>query len=146
MRTALVLLFAVSAISLSACRDSNSAEQSTPTHHTEAAVNMIVPVTLNEYSFEVEQDTFIVGVPYTFRLENAGALAHEWAVVPHGDTTENAMLIEVEDDELPAGGHHEATFAFEEAGAYDFVCFMAEPISHDGAGMRIPITVVDPNE
>lgn len=101
-----------------------------------------VGVRLDSYTFEVERDTFVAGRPYRFVLENAATIPHEWVVVPHGATDEEASLIEVEEDELPPGASRTVTFAFPEPGRYDFACYMTEPASHYAAGMVYSVTVV----
>jgi uncharacterized cupredoxin-like copper-binding protein len=97
-----------------------------------------VNVTLSEFQFASSGTTFKAGVPYRFVLRNTGSVAHEWAVVPRGATDETALLIEVEEDDLPAGATFVQTFTFPEPGDYDFACFMA---GHYESGMKLPITV-----
>ena len=97
-----------------------------------------VAVTLSEFQFASSGSTFKVGVPYRFVLRNTGSVAHEWAVVPRGATDEAALLIEVEEEELPPGATVVQTFTFPEPGEYDFACYMA---GHYESGMKLPITV-----
>jgi uncharacterized cupredoxin-like copper-binding protein len=127
---ALLLLVA----GLAACR-SESISSSGPPADT-------VRVELSSYAFETARDTFVAGRPYRFVLENEADIAHEWAVVPRGDTSEANLLTEVEEDDLPPGGRHAVTFTFPQPGAYDFACYMEEPGSHYAAGMVEPVTVV----
>lgn len=147
MRTTLTILVFASLISAAGCADSTADEQPAPSDAaiettTEQPAHHVVDVVLTEYAFEASQDTFEVGAPYIFRLVNEGSVAHEWALVPRGDANEDALLIEVEEDELPVGGSYEVEFTFSEAGEFDFACFMEEPVSHDAAGMRIPVVAV----
>lgn len=147
MRTSIPIMVIVLAMPLSSCRDSRSAgastsEGSVAASPTSSETERVVSIGLHEYRFEVTPDTFLVGVPYEFRLANDGAIAHEWAIVPRGDSTEDRLLFEVEDDDLPAGASYRASFTFAAPGNYDFVCFMDEPVSHAASGMRSPITVV----
>lgn len=97
-----------------------------------------VRVTLSEFSFATSDTVFEAGVPYRFVLVNEGAAAHEWAVVPRGDTDEGNLLFEVEEEDLPAGATHTAEFTFPKAGEYDFACYMA---GHYTGGMVLPVRV-----
>ena len=105
-----------------------------------------VRVYLLSYSFEVERDTFVAGQPYRFVFENRALIEHEWAVVPRGTRAEEAILIEVEGEDLPAGATAEATFRFPEPGAYDFACFLKEPADHYELGMVYPVVAVPIDE
>ncbi|MDX1439404.1 MAG: cupredoxin domain-containing protein [Rubricoccaceae bacterium] len=130
-----------------ACTNSDASQQdhaasAIETSTAEPAINR-VDIALKEYAYEISRDTFIVGTPYTFYLRNDGVVAHEWAVVPRGAVDEEGLLIEVEEDELAPGAAYTAEFTFPEAGEYDFVCFMEEPVSHDASGMRLPVTVIN---
>ena len=97
-----------------------------------------VSVTLSEFQFASSSTTFKAGTPYRFVLRNTGSIAHEWAVVPRGATDESGLLIEVEEEDLPAGATVVQTFTFPEPGNYDFACYMA---GHYESGMKLPITV-----
>ena len=97
-----------------------------------------VAVNLSEFQFASSSSTFKAGVPYRFVLRNTGSIAHEWAVVPRGATDEAALLIEVEEEDLPPGATVVQTFTFPEPGDYDFACYMA---GHYESGMKLPITV-----
>ncbi|PSQ79402.1 MAG: hypothetical protein BRD37_00160 [Bacteroidetes bacterium QH_8_67_23] len=136
------LLLATGALTACGGSESNAGGGATAASGSSEAPADTVQVTLSSYAFEAARDTFVAGRPYRFVLENEADIAHEWAVVPRGDTTEANVLTEVEKDELPAGGSHAVTFAFPEAGAYDFACYMTEPVSHYDAGMVAPVTVV----
>ncbi|PSQ98850.1 MAG: hypothetical protein BRD48_05710 [Bacteroidetes bacterium QS_9_68_14] len=131
----------LSASGLAACSPSSDGAASAA-GATDASAADTVQVTLSSYAFRAARDTFVAGRPYRFVLENDADIAHEWAVVPRGDTTEANVLTEVEKGNLPAGGRHAVTFTFPEAGAYDFACYMEEPGSHYQAGMVEPVTVV----
>lgn len=97
-----------------------------------------INVTLSEFLFASSQETFKAGTPYRFVLRNTGSVAHEWAVVPRGARDEAALLIEVEEDDLPPGAAVVQTFTFPGPGKYDFACFMA---GHYESGMKLPVTV-----
>lgn len=97
-----------------------------------------VAVTMSEFAFASSSQTFQAGVPYRFVLRNTGSLPHEWAVVPSGARDESALLIEVEEEDLPPGATVVQTFTFPAPGNYDFSCFMA---GHYDSGMKLPITV-----
>lgn len=102
-----------------------------------------VSVELLSYGFETERDTFVVGQPYEFTLRNSTDIEHEWVLVPRSAETEDNMLIEVEGDELPPGGEATITYTFEEAGAYDFACYLEEPEDHYEQGMVHPVVAVE---
>jgi len=106
------------------------------------ADGIFVSVRLTEYQFVASEDTFDQGRSYVFELVNEGSEAHEWAVIPRGATTEEEILVEVEKEELPAGATHTESFVFSDAGEFDFVCLVDDPVSHDESGMRHPIVVV----
>ncbi len=93
---------------------------------------------MGEFHFETTDTIFEAGVPYRFVLRNEGQMAHEWAVVPRGDSDESRLLFEVEEDDLPAGATVTRVFTFPEAGDYDFSCYMP---GHYEGGMVLPVRV-----
>jgi uncharacterized cupredoxin-like copper-binding protein len=127
--TPVLLAAALVSIAIPACsrEDRQGAEA---VHH--------VTVTLNEFRFETSDSVFVAGVPYRFTLVNAGALPHEWAVVPRGAPDERDLLFEVEEEELPPGATVTREFTFPEAGEFDFACFMP---GHYEGGMVLPVRV-----
>jgi uncharacterized cupredoxin-like copper-binding protein len=98
----------------------------------------VVAVRMTEYAFEASHVELVAGTPYRFLLRNDGVEAHEWAVVPHGDPTEDHVLTEVEEHDLPPGAVVEHVFTFDEPGTYDMACFLE---GHYEAGMVLPVTV-----
>lgn len=130
-------------VALVACEEAPAVpEEAVPAEDETAVAPDTVRVGLVSYGFEVSRDTFRAGTPYVFEITNEADIAHEWAVVPRG-AAETAALIEVEEDELGPGATQTVTFAFPEAGAYDFACYMEAPADHYGAGMVVPVTVVE---
>jgi uncharacterized cupredoxin-like copper-binding protein len=99
-----------------------------------------ITVTLSEFAFEMPETTLEEGVPYRFVLVNEGSVPHEWAVVPRGDRNEDRLLVEVSEEDLPAGATAVKEFTFPRAGEYDFACFLP---GHYEDGMVLPIRVVD---
>jgi uncharacterized cupredoxin-like copper-binding protein len=97
-----------------------------------------VTIRLVEMRFEASQTTFKAGRGYWFTLRNDGTVAHEWAIVPHGDQDETRMLFEVADVFLPPGDEMTVRFTFPEPGSYDFACFLP---GHYQSGMKLPVTV-----
>ena len=97
-------------------------------------------MTMSEFAFGTSRTTFTAGTPYRFVLRNAGAVAHEWAVVPRGAVDEQQVLTEVEEDDLPPGATVTTGFTFPAAGEYDFACFVP---GHFESGMKLPVTVTE---
>lgn len=97
-----------------------------------------VQIVLSEFAFTSSITEFTAGKRYRFVIRNAGAVPHEWAVVPRGAREESGILTEVEEDNLPSGASVVAEYAFTRAGEYDFACFVP---GHFEAGMKLPVTV-----
>lgn len=117
--------------SLAACSSSESSSSAKTVH-----------VTLDEYSYETSQDTFVVGQVYKFVLENEGKIPHEWVIVPRGAESEGAGIIEVMESELAPGSKVTRTYTFLRPGSYDFACYIPGSPNHYEAGMVHPIEVV----
>lgn len=101
-----------------------------------------VTITLDEFGYEISQDTFVVGKPYRFVLHNEGEMAHEWVIVPRGAETEEAGIIEIMESELQPGATFSTAYTFLRPGSYDFACYIPGPPDHYEEGMVRPIEVV----
>lgn len=144
-------LAVVLAITASACTSEQPADQTAGQSEAagkaaaapEAIVSPSAPrevtVVLSEFHFATSDTVFKAGVPYRFVLRNEGREAHEWAVVPRGDTDEGNLLFEVEEEDLPSGATVVREFTFAEPGLYDFACYMP---GHYSGGMVLPVRVV----
>ena len=122
---------AVMALVMSACAGSASG----------AAANNSsaqVQVTLSEFKFDSSLTTFAVNTPYHFVIKNAGTVAHEWMIMPRGETDVSKALVKVGQDQLTAGATVTQDFTFTKPGDYEFACHMP---GHYEAGMKLIITV-----
>ena len=147
MRSVLLLLALVIAVTGCQASDTDSTDMASDSTDVQAATDtstsVPVAVELLSYGFETERDTFVVGQPYEFTLNNSTAVEHEWVLVPRGAETEDNMLIEVEGDDLPPDSEATITYTFEEAGEYDFACYLEEPADHYEQGMVHPVVAVE---
>ena len=119
------LFLAVLILTLSAC-----AGAATPKAPVE------VQVTLTEFKFDSSLTTFSVGTPYHFVLNDKGTLAHDWMIMPQGETDENKALVKVEDTDLQPGATVTKDFTFTQPGNYEFACHVK---GHYEAGMVLKI-------
>jgi uncharacterized cupredoxin-like copper-binding protein len=134
------LLFAlVSVVVLSACG------QKTP---------QTVEITLTEFGIETPITTFQAGQPYKFVIRNAGALNHEFTIMPpmaspptdmhmEGHSMEHmtGAMVHIGEDELTPGATVTLEFTFSEptsAGEIEFACHLP---GHYEGGMVTPIRV-----
>ncbi|MGD8623033.1 MAG: cupredoxin domain-containing protein [Anaerolineae bacterium] len=97
-----------------------------------------VQITLSEFKIESSQTTFDTGTPYRFVIKNEGTIAHDWAIMPRGETDTSQALIKVDEDELPPGATVTQEFTFTDAGDWEFACHVP---GHYEAGMLLHITV-----
>ena len=97
-----------------------------------------VQITATDFAFSSSETTFAVGTPYRFILTNQGLLAHDWMIMPLGETDEDMALAMIEDDEFGAGTTTTIEFTFSEPGEYEFACHV---LAHYETGMLLPITV-----
>ena len=95
-----------------------------------------VQVTITEYKFDSSLTTFSVGAPYHFVLNNKGTLAHDWMIMPQGETDEGKALIKVEDSDLQPSKTLTKDFTFTQPGNYEFACHVQ---GHYEAGMMLKI-------
>ena len=118
-------LIAVLTLTLSACTG-------TPTPKTPVEVQ----VTITEYKFDSSLTTFSVSTPYHFVLNNKGTLAHDWMIMPQGETNEDKALVKVEDSDLQPAKTLTKDFTFTQPGSYEFACHVQ---GHYEAGMVLKI-------
>ena len=118
-------LIAVLILTLSAC---------TGTHTPKTPVE--VQVTITEYKFDSSLTTFSVGTPYHFVLNNKGTLAHDWMIIPQGETNEDKALVKAEDSDLQPAKTLTKDFTFTQPGNYEFACHVQ---GHYEAGMVLKI-------
>ncbi len=97
-----------------------------------------VQVTLTEFKVDSPLTTFAVNTPYHFVIKNAGTVAHEWMIMPRGETDVSKALVKVGQDQLTAGATVTQDFTFTKPGDYEFACHMP---GHYEAGMKLVITV-----
>ena len=97
-----------------------------------------VQITLSEFKIEAPQTTFDTGTAYRFVIKNEGTIAHDWSIMPRGETNESQALIQVDEAQLPAGATVTREFTFTQTGDFEFACHVA---GHYEAGMLLPITV-----
>ncbi len=97
-----------------------------------------VQVTLTEFKFDSSLTTFAVNTPYHFVIKNAGTTAHEWMIMPRGETDVSKALVKVGQDQLTPGATVTEDFTFTKPGDYEVACHMP---GHYEAGMKLDITV-----
>lgn len=130
LRTVLgIIAILAVALLVSACGAAGAQFSGSPTE---------VQINLSEFKIESPQTTFTIGTPYRFAIKNEGAISHNWAIMPRGETNESQALIKVDEDELPQGATATREFTFTEAGDFEFACHVP---GHYEAGMLLPITV-----
>ena len=122
--------YAIAALTLAACASSASG----------AAANTPAPVQISLSEFKVDSSltTFAVNTPYHFVIKNAGTVAHEWMIMPRGETDASKALIAVGQDKLPAGATVTQDYTFTQPGDYELACHLA---GHYEAGMKLDIVV-----
>jgi uncharacterized protein (DUF305 family) len=115
----------------------------------EARAAQQVDVTLTEFTVTSSIRTFQVGQTYRFVVTNAGAIPHEFMIMPEmdgiGEMTMDALddmaLVMIPADDLPPGAMQTIEITFPGSsgtGEFELVC--AVP-GHYNAGMALPITV-----
>ncbi len=97
-----------------------------------------VQVTLSEFKFDSSLTTFAVNTPYHFVIKNAGTVAHEWMIMPRGETDVSKALVKVGQDQLTPGATVTQDFTFTKPGDYEFACHTP---GHYEAGMKLDIVV-----
>jgi len=100
-----------------------------------------VDVTLAEFTVQVTETTFTVGVAYTFTATNAGGFTHEMVLEKAGDNDQplelNGSATEIEGLAPSASGS--LTVTFTEPGNYQLACHV---MTHYPMGMALTIHVV----
>jgi uncharacterized cupredoxin-like copper-binding protein len=124
----IIALLAV-ALLVGACGSAGDQSSASPTE---------VQITLSEFKIASPQTTFATGTPYRFVIKNEGTIAHDWAIMPRGETNASQALVQVDEEELPAGATVTREFTFTAAGDFEFACHVP---GHYEAGMLLPITV-----
>ena len=111
-----------------------------------------VEITLTEFSIESPVTTFEAGKPYRFIITNAGALNHEFTVMPpmmtapvemEGHSMEDmaGAVLHISEDQLTPGAAVTMEFTFSEpssSGVVEFACHLP---GHYEGGMYMAITV-----
>jgi uncharacterized cupredoxin-like copper-binding protein len=123
----IIALLAV-ALLVGACGSAGGQSSGSPTE---------VQLTLSEFKIESPQTTFTTNTPYRFVIKNEGAISHDWAIMPRGETDTSQALVQVDEDELPPGATVAREFTFTQAGDFEFACRVP---GHYEAGMLLPIT------
>lgn len=125
-----------------------------------------VEVTLTEFGIESSLSTFEAGQTYSFVITNEGALAHEFVIAEplmegaehddsmgdsmeeeeaeHNDDMEmshEGLILEVEEDQLPAGATVTVVVTFPEDAPEEAVEFACHISGHYEGGMHSPITI-----
>ncbi len=91
---------------------------------------------ITEYKFDSSLTTFSIGTHYHFVLNNKGTLAHDWMIMPQGETDEGKALVKVEDSDLQPTKTMAKDFTFTQPGNYEFACHVQ---GHYEAGMVLKI-------
>jgi len=111
-----------------------------------------VKITLTEFGIQSSLNEFEAGVPYRFVVTNAGAVEHEFMIMPPLTDDQMGMGMDMHEldeqalamipaSDLPAGASATLDFTFPEAapaGTLEFACHVA---GHYEANMKLPITV-----
>ncbi len=111
-----------------------------------------VETTLTEFSIESPVTTFEAGKPYRFIITNAGALNHDFTVMPpmmtapvemEGHSMENmtGTVLHIGEDQLTPGAAVTVEFTFSEPSSLGLVEFACHLPGHYEGGMFAPISV-----
>jgi len=111
-----------------------------------------VQVTLTEFGIESNVTEFKVGVPYHFTVTNAGAVEHEFMIMPPLEEDQMGMAMDMEEldeqalamieaSDLPAGATASFDYTFTEAAPAGTLEFACHTPGHYEANMKLPITV-----
>jgi uncharacterized cupredoxin-like copper-binding protein len=111
-----------------------------------------VQITLTEFGIESSLTEFEPGIPYAFVVTNAGAVEHEFMIMP--PLTEDQMgmamdmheldesaLAMIAEDQLTPGATATLEFTFTEAAPAGTLEFACHTPGHYEAGMKLPIVV-----
>ncbi|MBV6396735.1 MAG: hypothetical protein HFACDABA_02335 [Anaerolineales bacterium] len=138
-RKIFIVLAAVSLL-LTACGAQQSAETTE------------VKITLTEFGIQSSLTEFKVGVPYHFVVTNAGAVEHEFMVMPPLKEDQMGMGMDMHEldeqalamvpaSDLPAGATATFDYTFTEAAPAGTLEFACHTPGHYEANMKLPITV-----
>jgi uncharacterized cupredoxin-like copper-binding protein len=117
------------------------------TTHVVVAETTQQPVSVNiellrengEFKIKSSLMVFKVGVPYRFKVYNAGNVKHDWAIMPRGETDLRQALVAIEEDNLPPNAAVTSeVVTFDRAGEFEFACHYR---NHYQKGMKTPFTV-----
>ena len=107
---------------------------STASHKTSSVE---VQVTVSEYAFKSSLTTFATDKVYHFKIMNAGSTAHDWMIMPAGETDESKALVKIEDSDLKPGVTLTRDFTFNQSGEFEVACHVE---GHYEKGMKLLIT------
>lgn len=155
MSAAMILLVAAGCTQQAAVNDPTAVPHSSTLIPSVASptpdMSEVVAFRLGEFTIDAGQTTFQTGVPYRFRIHNEGALAHDFRLLPRGESAAMAAmhqsgeshehgteLILIPEADLPPGKAIERDIIFHAPGEYEIACHVA---GHLEAGMVIPILV-----
>jgi len=116
-----------------------------------------VKVTLTDFGIEASRSDFEAGATYTFVITNEGAIPHEFVIAEplnedehmedmsmegdEGEMHHEGLIVEVEEDELPAGKTVRIDVTFPDSPPDEPVEFACHIEGHYEAGMHSPITI-----
>lgn len=107
-----------------------------------------VNITATDYTYEVSQTTFKVGVPYRFVIKNEGTVPHELMIMKPMEGTgmdmeemDKLALANVESDDLGPGETATLDYTFMEPAAMGDLEFACHIKGHYEQGMHVPIEV-----
>lgn len=140
LHKAQTVLFLATVIALAACGPAAMPQQAPATAEPvpENPDAVVVQIKLTEFAIESSITEFKVGVPYTFTIENAGNAAHEWLIMPRGESDKTKALVAVGRTQLGSGEKATVEYTFTSAGELEMSCHIGR---HYQNGMVIPITI-----
>lgn len=111
-----------------------------------------VQINLTEFAIESSLTDFETGVPYRFVVTNAGAVEHEFMIMPPLSTDQMGMgmdmmemdemaLAMIEAADLPPGATASYDYTFTEAAPAGTLEFACHTPGHYEANMKLPIIV-----
>jgi uncharacterized cupredoxin-like copper-binding protein len=128
----LMVFGSVSVWALAACSPSSGSAAGS------AGGTTTVQVTANNYKFQSSTTSFKENQPYQFEVRNTDTVAHEFLIMPRGETDPSKKLAGVLESDLQPGKTATVSYMFTTPGNYEFACHIP---GHYEAGMVLPITV-----